>query len=137
MTHVAFQNNTLNLPPQKELSSISEFANGPIGPACFDPCFWNILYKLLWLSMMLYFILQILILYNLSLQVPSACFVIIKQSFSAGKESYTKSYRKRKLYLSLITDVNIFHSSPISLKPSIVTFAISTFHYCFNKSSSQ
>ena len=87
--------------------------------------------------MMLYFILQILILYNLSLQFPSACFVIIKQSFSAGKESYTKSYRKRKLYLSLITDVNIFHSSPISLKPSIVTFAISTFHYCFNKSSSQ
>lgn len=53
------------------------------------------------------------------------------------KRKLSKSYRKRRLYLSLITDVNIFYSSPISLKPSIVTFAISTFHYYFNISSSQ
>ena len=54
--------------------------------------------------------------------------------FSAASANPNK---KCKLHLSLLTNVKIFCSfSSISLKPSIIIFAISVF-YCSNKSSTQ
>ena len=51
MAHAAFQNNTLNLLPRKEVSLTGEFLrlieNGAIAPACSDPCFWNALQTVL------------------------------------------------------------------------------------------
>ena len=42
MTHVAFQNNTLNLPPQKEVSSIGEFENSSITHEKINRCLTDI-----------------------------------------------------------------------------------------------